>query len=100
MKNLPEGAVTLQTDGLYLDVALLAPMIGLSVQGWREQMDRGLIHAKAERGAGKDEGRWRIIVRHKHQRLEIILYPDGRACARHITRLGRALNAPAHVFSN
>ncbi len=94
MQPLPEGAVALQPDGLDLDVALLAPLIGLCADGWRDQMARGRIHAKAERGEGEDEGRWRITVRHERTRLEIILHPDGRAIARRLTGLGGALQTP------
>ncbi|MCC5995327.1 MAG: DUF6522 family protein [Oceanicaulis sp.] len=91
---LPKGAVSVHADGLELDVPRLAPLIGLSPEGWREQMAQGRLLARAEQGQGEDEGRWRITLRHERTRVEIVLHPDGRAIARRLTGLSRAVTAP------
>lgn len=85
MDPLPHGAVRLSDDGLELVVAQLAPLMGLSEEGWRTQMAAGRLLVRTEKGVGEDEGRWRITLRLGRTRLEVLLLPDGKGYVRRLS---------------
>lgn len=79
MDRLSDGAVFITDDGFELAVPLLAPIMGLSEDGWRIQMAAGRLMARAEKGIGNDAGKWRITLRHARTRIEIVVHPDNTA---------------------
>lgn len=57
------AAITLGDGEVIVDARLVAEKLGLSIDSFWRQMQRGIVYSVVERGEGEDAGRVRLTFR-------------------------------------
>jgi hypothetical protein len=66
-------AVTLSEDGFIVEAELVAAKLGLSPEGFWQEMKRGIVYGVVERGEGDDAGRARLTFRYRSRSWSMTL---------------------------
>lgn len=71
-----------QDGQIVVDAAQLAPLLGLSPDEMRHQMQGGQITTMTEQGQGDDQGRFRVTFTSDRWRLRLTCTQDGTVLTR------------------
>jgi hypothetical protein len=70
----------LDEDGVFVfDAAVVGPLLGLAPDVFMEELRKGIVYQRHERGTGEDSGRSRVTFRYRARQVVIILDAFGRA---------------------
>ncbi|WP_028464246.1 DUF6522 family protein [Nisaea denitrificans] len=69
-------------DGFVVPASVLGEAFGLAEEEVRQCMQNGTMTSRCEVGHGADEGRWRLIFRHKERGLRLTLNASGQILSR------------------
>ncbi|WP_421708601.1 DUF6522 family protein [Algihabitans sp.] len=77
MNQIPATHVSMGEGQITVEADLLAPKLGLSVEGLKDKMTKGLVTSVAETGQGEDAGRTRLTFFYRAKIWRVVLTPDG-----------------------
>ncbi|NIA72103.1 hypothetical protein HBA54_26275 [Pelagibius litoralis] len=77
MTRLPATSVIIVKGQITIEADLLAPKLGLSVDGLKDNMVNGLVTSIAETGVGEDAGRTRLTFRYRARTWRVVVDIDG-----------------------
>ncbi|SDI82554.1 DUF6522 family protein [Alloyangia pacifica] len=76
------GEVSKTDSGFVVEAATIARAFKVTEEQVREEMRSGLISSRSERGAGKDEGRWRMTFYRADRAFRLVVDEEGEVLSR------------------
>lgn len=74
--------ITIGTDGITVDAALLAEAFHVGQSQIRREMREGRISSRCEKGTEEDTGRWRLTFYREGQALRLVVDAGGGILSR------------------
>jgi hypothetical protein len=81
--------IGIEDSTLVVDTAIVARGFALEPGSVRDLLRAGAITSVAERGVGRDAGRWRLSFFHAGRRLQLIVGADGGVVRETLIDLGK-----------